>query len=118
MKDVIRTLACTLVILLFIGLFGCTSETGDYPIAIVWADNLYGLSVKEVSSDELEEQIGEVRRVKRPMPVKSGDANFIPVGSKVFEIKGIDIEDAIAVEKDGARYKAIRLQEMNNINEL
>ncbi|MFL0248681.1 hypothetical protein [Candidatus Clostridium stratigraminis] len=40
------------------------------------------------------------------MPVENGDANFISIGCKVFEIKGIDIKVAVAVEEDGKINKA------------
>lgn len=43
------------------------------------------------------------------MPIENGDANSISVGSKLFEIKGVDTKEAIAFEKDGKFYKATKI---------
>jgi hypothetical protein len=72
----------------------------------VWSDINYFISVEEVFKKELGNQIGEVKSLKKPMPKEHGDANFIPIGSKIFEIKGNEIKDFIAVEIDGKTYKA------------
>ena len=83
-------------------------QSSDYPIEVAWNDLSYGISVKEVSKEELGKQIGEVKRQKKPMPFENGDANYIAVGSKIFEIKGTDIKNAIAVEIDGKTYEATK----------
>lgn len=93
---------------------GCTSKAGSstagqYPIAVAWNDISYGLSVTEISKDELGKQLGEIKRKKEPMPIENGDANDTPVGSKLFEIKGVDAKEAIAVEINGKAYKATKI---------
>ncbi|MFZ5354849.1 MAG: hypothetical protein ACOZCL_19280 [Bacillota bacterium] len=112
MKNINRTVSIIILIIIIIVIYGCVPKTknSDYPIAIMWGNSVYGLSIEEVYDENLAEQIGEVIRVKEPMPEKNGDANFIPIGSKVFRIKSIDIKDAIAVEKNGTTYKATILQ--------
>jgi hypothetical protein len=80
----------------------------SYQSSIVWDNSLYGLSVKEVPKEELGKQLGEVKRKKQPMPEENGDANDTPVGSRIFEIKGISANEAIAVENGDKTYMAMR----------
>ena len=96
-------------------LAGCTANTSNstYPNALAWDNISYGLSVTEVSKDELGNQLGEVKRIKYPMPIENGDANTTPVGSKIYQIKGIDIKEAIAVENNGKTYKATKNGPLN-----
>jgi hypothetical protein len=89
-------------------LVGCKSKSGSYPNALAWDNISYGVSAAEVSKDELGKQLGEIKRKKEPMPIENGDANDTPVGSKLFEIKVVDTKEAIAVEKNGKVYKAIK----------
>lgn len=98
--------------LLFILIFaGCTTKSmdGSYPSAVAWDNISYGLSSIEVTKSELGNQLGEVKRIKEPMPIENGDANNTPVGSKIFEINGIDTKEAIAIEKNGKTYKATKI---------
>ncbi|MCM0648892.1 hypothetical protein NBE98_10955 [Clostridium swellfunianum] len=92
-------------------LIGCsnTPSGSSYPNALIWSNISYGVSSTEVSKDELGKQLGEIKRKKEPMPTENGDANDTQVGSKLFEIKGINTEEAIAVEKSGKFYKAYKL---------
>jgi hypothetical protein len=87
---------------------GCKKAIGSYPNSIAWDNISYGVSTTEVSKDALGKQLGEIKRKKEPTPIKNGDANDTPVGSKLFEIKGIDAKEAIAIEKNGKVYKAIQ----------
>lgn len=96
-----------ILMLFMILLGGCKKEPiSEYPSVIAMNDLIYGVSVEEVSKDNLGKELGEVNRVKKTMPVENGDANIISIGSKVFEIKGIDIKTAVAVEEDGKINKA------------
>lgn len=102
-----------MILLLF--LVGCnkTDVQIDYPNAIGWNDLSYGLSVEEVSREKLVKKIGEVQRKKEPMPVKNGDANFVDVGSIIYEIMDVEQTDAIAVEVNGKIYKAYKNGPLN-----
>ena len=97
-------------ILLMFLFSGCAKQlqSSDYPIKVAWNDLSYSISVKEVSKEELGNQIGEVKRQKKPMPLENGDANFVTVGSKNFKIKGTDIKNAIAIEIEGKTYEATK----------
>jgi hypothetical protein len=102
MKKIIMTLLLLIVIS-----SGCVKlQQSDYPIVVAWNDINYYISVEEVFKEELGNQIGEVKRLKKPMPKENGDANFIPIGSRIFKINEIEIKDSIAVEIDGKTYKA------------
>lgn len=91
-------------------LVGCTTKTSNetYPAAIVWDSIKYGVSQTEVSKDELGKQLGEIKRIKEPMTIENGDSNCISIGSKIFEIKGIDTKEVLAIEENGKIYKATK----------
>lgn len=102
----IATLILCLTSIFILG--GCRKETVIYPNVLAWDDISYGISNIEVSKDELGKQLGEIKRKKQPLPMENGDANNTPIGSKLFEIKGTDTKDAIAVEKNDKFYKVIK----------
>jgi uncharacterized lipoprotein NlpE involved in copper resistance len=105
-----------LFIILFLFLVGCNNKPdvqSDYPNAIGWNDLSYGLSVEEVSREKLVNKVGEVQRKKEPMPVKNGDANFVDVGSSIYEITDVEQTNAIAVEVNGKIYKAYKNGPLN-----
>jgi hypothetical protein len=89
-----------------------------YPSSIAWNNSLYGLSAEEVNSKDVGIEIGKIKRQRTPMPIKNGESNEKQyVGNSLFEIKGVDIEDAIAVEIDDKFFKASPvgpLQEQSN----
>ncbi|MFZ5639136.1 MAG: hypothetical protein ACOY4Q_00335 [Bacillota bacterium] len=126
-KIKIRTLL--LVFILTITLTGCSTpksretilpkpkETITFPsYFIAWNDIIYGLTNDIVPADKISTTIGEVKRFVSPKPEKNGDAgtilpeskNVIPVGSKLYLIKGIRKDEAIAVEIWGEFRKAIK----------
>lgn len=80
------------------------------PVSIGWNSSIYGPSGDKLSKSELGNQLGEIKRINEPMPTESGDSNndYIPTGSKIFEIKGIDNKEAIAIEKNDAYYKFVK----------
>lgn len=102
-----KIFAIFILMLFLILLGGCKKgQMSLYPSVIAWNDSIYGVSVEEVPEENIGKQLGEVKRVKKPVPVENGDANFISIGSKVFEIKDVDIKTAVAVEKEGKINKA------------
>lgn len=84
------------------------AKNSSYPSAVAWNNIIYGVSVSEVSKNELGKQIGEVKRNNMPMPIENGDANNTAVGSKIYDIKDTDSKDVIAIEKEGKLYKAFK----------
>lgn len=80
------------------------------PVSIGWNSSIYGPSGDKLSKSELGNQLGEIKWINEPMPTENGDSNndYIPVSSKIFEIKGIDIKEAIAIEKNDAYYKFVK----------
>lgn len=89
-----------------------------YPSSVAWNNFLYSLSAEEVDSKDIGNEIGKIKHQRTPMPLKSGESNIKHhVGSSLFEIKGVDIEDAIAVKVDDKFFKASQvgpLQELSN----
>lgn len=104
MKKHFTQMLVLLCLLLMIGLAGCVGGN-NAPVSIAWDNSIYSPSDMEIHQSELGKQLGEIKRIKKPIPVQNGDSNRIPVGSKIFEIKGIDTNDAIAIERDGKTYK-------------
>lgn len=93
-----------LILILFSIAFltGCSQNDGksssSYPSAVVWNNILYGLSAEEVPIQDIGKEIGKIERRTTPMPKKNGESNAQAVGSQLFEIKGIDSKQAIAVK--------------------
>ncbi|SDN26867.1 hypothetical protein SAMN05518871_104129 [Psychrobacillus sp. OK028] len=69
-------------------------------------DNLTYLMTDEVlATKEVEEQIGKITRIQTIVSY-SKDQNPYISPSKIFEIKDINIEEAIAIEVNDKLYKA------------
>ncbi|KRE61924.1 hypothetical protein [Paenibacillus sp. Soil750] len=79
-----------------------------YPSSVAWNNLLYGLSTEEVDNKDIGNEIGKIERQRTPMPKKNGESNDIriPVGSLLFEIKGADTQDIIAVKVNDKFFKA------------
>lgn len=114
MKKYFAITSMLLCLLLILGLVGCSEQTGPgTPAGIAWNNLIYGPLGTEVTQSELGTQLGEINRIKKPMPVQNGDSNYTPVGSKIFEIKGIDINTAVVIETDGKYYKYVKKDSLN-----
>lgn len=96
--------------LFVIVLVGCSyqAQATSYPSVVLLNNVQYGLSVEKVPKDKISIQIGVVKRKVNPMPKENEESNDIPVGSKLYEIKGINPEEAIAVEIGGEFQKAYK----------
>jgi hypothetical protein len=95
-------------------LTGLSSNTegalaSSYPSALAWNNLLYGLSTEEVEIKEIGNEIGKIERQRDPMPKKNGESNEMLVGSLLFEIKGADTQDVIAVKVNDKFFKASKL---------
>ncbi|MEG0775362.1 hypothetical protein [Clostridium sp.] len=111
MKKYFLKTSLLLCLLLILGLAGCENQKvgPGAPSAIAWNNLIYSPSGTEVSQSEFGKQLGEIKQIKKPMPMQNGDSNYMPVGSKITEIKGIDTNEAIAIEKEGKIYKFIKI---------
>ncbi|MDF2650108.1 MAG: hypothetical protein K0Q73_5913 [Paenibacillus sp.] len=99
---------------LIIVLTGLSSNTEgalatSYPSAVAWNNLLYGLSIEEVDIKDIGKEIGKIEHQRAPMPKKNGESNEKPVGSVLFEIKGLDTQDVIAVKVNEIFFKASKL---------
>lgn len=95
-------------------LTGCTgnqssSASTDYPSAIVWNDTLNGPSSTELSVNDIGKEIGKIERKATPMPTQNGDSNDKPAGSALFEVKGTNTQEAIAVKVNDKYFRASKL---------
>ncbi|MDQ8738576.1 hypothetical protein, partial [Paenibacillus sp. LHD-38] len=76
---------------------------------VAWNNLLYGLSTEEVDNKDIGNEIGKIKRQRTPMPKKNGESNEKLVGSLLFEIKGADTQDVIAVKVNDKFVKASKL---------
>jgi hypothetical protein len=80
-----------------------------YSNTVAWNNLLYGLSDEEVDNKDIGNAIGKIERQRTPMPKKNGESNEKLVGSLLFEIKGADIQDVIAIKVNDKFFKASKL---------
>lgn len=98
--------------LIFVSILLCntnklsSAEFTNTTPAKIKIDNLSYLMTDEVlATNEVEEQIGKITRIKAIVSY-SEDRNPYKSPSKIFEIKDINIEEAIAVKVNDRLYKA------------
>lgn len=114
MKKYLAIILISLCLLLILGFVGCSNKVGPgAPAGIAWNNLIYGPSGTEVSQSELGKQLGEINRINKPMPVQNGDSNYAPVGSKIYQIEGIDINTSIVIETEGKYYKYVKNDSLN-----
>lgn len=77
-----------------------------YPNTVAWNNLLYGLSREEVDIKDIGDEIGKIERQRTPMPMKNGESNENLKGNRLFEIKGTDTQDVIAVKVNDKFFKA------------
>jgi hypothetical protein len=77
-----------------------------YASMVVYNNTNYYLSSEVVPSENLDKQIGTVKKQVTPSPQNNEDANECPVGTEIFSIKGTDIKEAIVVNYNNEYYKA------------
>lgn len=114
MKKYLAITSMLLCLLIILGLVGCAVKAGSgAPESIAWNNLIYVPSGTEIAQSELGTQLGKINRIKKPMPVQNGDSNYVPVGSKIYEIKDIDISTEIVIEADGKYYKYVKKDSLN-----
>lgn len=100
------------IILLLIMVSGCsqneeiygTSESFVYDKMIIFKGNVYVSTSQEII--EIEEQVGSIKHhvTKEEDSDSESSSNFHPVGTKLYKIPNVDIEDALAVEISNNKY--------------
>ncbi|CAM4513622.1 hypothetical protein [Paenibacillus typhae] len=98
------------LILLCISLItGCSKEhSSSYPSSVAINNNMYGLSNTTLKIQDIGEEIGPIEKITHPMPTKNGESNEVPVGSTLYMINGVNMDEAIAVKVDEEYYKATK----------
>jgi len=83
-----------------VGLFGCSSEADWNSSFVVWNGDMYEVSNEYV--DEVDEEIGQVTKYSDKEGTYSGNfSNKYRKGTKLYSIKDIGTDEAIAIEEDG-----------------
>lgn len=85
----------------FILLVGCKQSSTDWAFHfVVWNEDIYEID-KSVIVD-VEKEIGTVKKyIENEGNYKGVFSNFVPKGTKLYKIKDINVNEAIAVELDG-----------------
>ncbi|CAH1195295.1 hypothetical protein PAECIP111893_00662 [Paenibacillus plantiphilus] len=100
-----KTIVFIIAVVSVIVMGGCSNPTSEYPYVLIFNNTQYYLLVEQVPQDQIGEQVGEVNRKVDPMPKENEQSNFSE-SSKLFEIKGYDPDQVIAVEIEGEYQKA------------
>lgn len=102
-------------------LMGCSAQKStpepaesSYPSVIILNNVQYSLSVEKIKQDKIGKQLGIVKHKVEQMPKENEESNDAPVGSKLYEIKDVDQNDAIAVEINGEYRKALKIKNTNS----
>lgn len=87
----------------FVTLTGCShisenESSNSYPSSVAWNNILFGISIEEVSVQDIGKEIGTIKKIRSPMPLKNGESNDTPVGSLIFEVNGKNVNEFIAVK--------------------
>ncbi|KRE34897.1 lipoprotein [Paenibacillus sp. Soil522] len=105
-----------LFLLLVLALTACSTTHGSnnkssYPSSVAWNDSLYGVSFGEVPSTKIGKEIGEIKHLVVPMPKKNSDSNE-KLG-KLYEIKGKESQDELALEVNGTYLEIHKVGSLN-----
>ncbi|HEX7065778.1 MAG TPA: hypothetical protein VF199_11980 [Bacillales bacterium] len=111
-----RKILIIVVLFLFIliGISGCSKKHSNKSSAdwaysfVVWDGYIYEVSGDYVN--EINEEIGEVTKYSDMEGTYTGNfSNKYEKGTKYYSIKGINVEEAIAIKEEGGKFrKAIR----------
>ncbi|WP_160670510.1 hypothetical protein [Clostridium sp. C8-1-8] len=108
-----KLLLSLITVLLLFTFVGCAKDkesmttNRSYASMLIYNNTAYYLSSDVISSENLDNQIGIVKKQVTPSPKNDGEANECPVGTKIFSIKDIDVKEAIAINFHNEYYKAI-----------
>ena len=97
-----------IVFLMLLIISGCSSSADWNSSFVVWNDDMYEVGNEYVG--EIDEEIGKVTRYSDKEGTYSGNfSNKYSKGTKLYSIKGIHPDEAIAIEEDGEFRKAINV---------
>ncbi|MBE3554869.1 MAG: hypothetical protein IMW85_07755 [Thermicanus sp.] len=116
------------ILIFIVFLAGCVSveqqqnNESDYNFTMAWADKVYGFTQEIVSPSEIESQVGITERLVSPFPRKNGDIGRrtpegimgIPVGSKLYKMKGEEDSLAVGIPNDHSviYYKCVYISDL------
>lgn len=109
-----KTAWITLILLFSFALSACNNgaspsnqSSADWAYRfVVWNDDSYVHIKEEVTKEEIERSIGEVNNYSDYEGIYSnGFSNVFKKGTKLYKIRGIDIDQFIAAELDGKYFK-------------
>lgn len=96
-----KILKRTIAFLLVLILIGCSSKSWIASF-VKYNDTIY---VTDEAVEQVGNKIGEVKYfLKEEMDAKDLSSNEYPVGTEIYEIEGIDVEDAIAIKNSEGEY--------------
>lgn len=103
----LRSAFCVVIFsVLVVSIAGCSSSADWNSAFVVWKGYMYEVSNDYV--DEVDEEIGQVTKYSDTEGTYSENfSNKYSKGTKFYSIKGIDMDEAIAIEEDGKYRKAI-----------
>lgn len=85
---------------------GCSSRADWNSVFVVWNGYMYEVSDEYV--DEIDEEIGQVTKYSDREGTYAGNfSNKYSKGTKLYSIKGINTDEAIAIDEEGKYRKAI-----------
>lgn len=109
-----KTACMALILLISLALSACNKgaspsnqSSADWAYGfVVWNDDSYEHIKEEVTKEEIERLIGEVNKYSDHEGIYSnGFSNVFRKGTKLYKMKGIDIDQFIAAELDGKYFK-------------
>ncbi|WP_082625460.1 hypothetical protein [Cytobacillus dafuensis] len=108
-KCLITAIICVFFILVLSGCNNSSSEnsSADWSASfVVWDGYIYHLTDEYV--DEIDGEIGVVTKYSDKEGTYSGNfSNVYEKGTKYFAIKGINTEEAIAIQEEGGKYRKV-----------
>lgn len=87
---------------------GVASATWIGPL-VKWGGTIYLLSKEEIDPDRVGEVVGRVTRLlQSEADVQDGDSNFLPVGTPIHAIRGVDPSQAVGAAYKGGMFVVLR----------
>lgn len=102
----IKTFIISICIFSFLLVAGCSSSADWNSNFVVWKGNLYEVSEEYLT--EVDDEIGRVTKHSDKEGTYSGTfSNKYKKGTKLYSIKGVLTDEAMAVEEDGKYRKLV-----------
>ncbi|MDN4607672.1 hypothetical protein [Sporosarcina highlanderae] len=102
----VKTFIFSICVFSFLLVAGCSSSADWNSSFVVWNGYLYEVSDEYVT--ETNDEIGRVTKYSDKEGTYSGNfSNKYKKGTKLYSIKGVHTDEAIAIEEEGKYRKAI-----------